>query len=415
MESKELYRHLLGLNEPWTVERVDLDMARQHVDVYVEHPSGMRFACPDCGKECAVYDHLAERVWRHLDSCQFLTYLHARPPRISCPEHGVRQARLPWAEEGSRFTHLFEALAIDVLQAANVTRAAQILRISWDQAWHLMERAVLRGRAAKGATLPRQIGIDEKAIAKGHRYMTLVCDLEAATVEYIGEERTEDSLAAYFTAFTEEQRAGIEAISLDMWPAYINACRAHVPQAEDKMVFDRFHIMQHVGQGVDRVRKQEHKELLQQGDTTLKRSKYLWLYSAENMPAAAQERFAQIKNGNLKTARAWAMKESLREMWNYTSAGWAKRFWDRWYFWATHSRLAPMVEKAKLIARHLPNILTYFTHRITNAVAEGLNSKIATVQKRACGFRNRDHFKIAVYFHCGGLDLYPASVIHRKV
>jgi len=415
MESKELYRHLLGLNEPWTVERVDLDMARQHVDVYVDHPIGMRFACPDCGKECAVYDHLAERVWRHLDSCQFLTYLHASPPRISCPEHGVRQARLPWAEEGSRFTHLFEALAIDVLQAANIKRAAQILRISWDQAWHLMERAVLRGRAAKGATLPRQIGIDEKAIAKGHRYMTLVCDLEAATVEYIGEERTEDSLAAYFAAFTEEQRAGIEAISLDMWPAYINACCAHVPQAEHKMVFDRFHIMQHVGQGVDRVRKQEHKELLQQGDTTLKRSKYLWLYSAENMPAAAQERFAQIKNGNLKTARAWAMKESLRQMWNYVSAGWARRFWGRWYFWATHSRLAPMIEKAKLIARHLPNILTYFTHRITNAVAEGLNSKIATVQKRACGFRNRDHFKIAVYFHCGGLDLYPASVTHRKV
>ncbi|MFC3106697.1 transposase [Undibacterium arcticum] len=166
-----------------------------------------------------------------MDSCQFLTYLHASAPRISCPEHGVRQARLPWAEEGSRFTHLFEVLAIDLLQAANVKRAAQILRISWDQAWRLMERAVLRGRAAKGAALPRQIGIDEKAIAKGHRYMTLVCDLGAATVEYIGEERTEDSLTAYFMAFTEDQRAGIEAISLDMWPAYINACHAQVPQA----------------------------------------------------------------------------------------------------------------------------------------------------------------------------------------
>ena len=327
----------------------------------------------------------------------------------------MRQARLPWAEAGSRFTHLFEALTIDVLLAANVKRAAQLLRISWDQAWHLMERAVLRGRAAKGAALPRQIGIDEKAIAKGHRHMTLVCDLEAATVDYIDEGRTKENLAAYFTAFTEQQRSGIEAISLDMWPAYINACRAHVPQAEGKMVFDRFHIMQHVGQGVDRVRKQEHKELLQQGDTTLTRSKHLWLYSAENMLAAAQARFEQIKHGKLKTARAWAMKESLREMWSYTSAGWARRFWDRWYFWATHSRLAPMIEKAKLMARHLPNILTYFTHRLTNAVAEGLNSKIATVQKRTCGFRNRDHFKIVVYFHCGGLDLYPASVTHRKV
>lgn len=231
MESKELYRHLLGLDEPWVVARVNLDMAKQHVDVYVDHPSGTRFACPECGQACAVYDHLAERVWRHLDSCQFMTYLHASPPRIKCPDHGVRQASLPWAQAGSRFTHMFEALAIEVLLAANVKQAAQILRISWDQAWHLMERAVARGRAAKGMTVPKQIGIDEKAIAKGQRYMTLVCDLQASTVEYIGDERTEQSLAAYFKAFTPEQREGIEAISLDMWSAYINACRAHVPQA----------------------------------------------------------------------------------------------------------------------------------------------------------------------------------------
>lgn len=414
MESKELYQQLLGLNEPWTVERVELDVVRERVEVYVAHASGTRFACPECARELATYDHLAERVWRHLDSCQFLTYLHASPPRVSCPEHGVHQVKLSWAEAGSRFTHLFEVLAIDILQAANVKRAARILRISWDQAWHLMERAVLRGRAAKGHDMPRQLGVDEKAIAKGHQYMTLVCDLQEASVEYIGEDRKEESLTAYFDAFDQEQRAQIEAISLDMWPAYINACKAKVPGAEGKMVFDRFHIMQHVGQGVDRVRKREHKALLEQGDETLSRSKYLWLYSAENVPAVAQERFAQIRDSNLKTARAWALKESLREWWRYRSLGWAKRFWQRWYFWATHSRLQPMIDVAKLIARHLPNVLTYFKHRITNAVAEGLNSKIATVQKRACGFRNRDHFKIAIYFHCGGLDLYPASVTHRK-
>jgi transposase len=344
-----------------------------------------------------------------------MTYLHASPPRVSCPEHGVRQARLPWADEGSRFTHLFEALAVNVLLAANIERAAGLLRISWDQAWHLMERAVLRGRAAKGDTLPKQIGVDEKAIAKGHQYMTLVCDLDKATVEYIGEDRKEESLAAYFKAFGTERCAGIEAISLDMWPAFINACLSNVPGADTKMVFDRFHIMQHVGKGVDRVRKQEHKALTAQGDDTLARSKYVWLYNEENMPAKARERFDQIKLDNLKTGRAWALKESLRELWGYHSMGWATRFWKRWYYWATHSRLAPMIAAAKLIARHLPNVLTYFKHRITNAVAEGLNSKIATIQKRACGFRNRDHFKIAVYFHCGGLDLYPAHVTHGKV
>ena len=133
------------------------------------------------------------------------------------------------------------------------------------------------------------------------------------------------------------------------------------------------------------------------------------------MTEQARERFAQIKHEHLKTGRAWALKEALREFWSYRTTGWAKRFWDRWYFWATHSRLPPMIEVARMIARHRPNVLTYFKHPVTNAVAEGLNSKIATVQKRACGFRNRDNFKIAVYFHCGGLNLYPARLTHSKV
>ncbi len=415
MESVELYRQLLGLTCPWTVDRVELDMARQHVEVFVGHATGQRFACPECGRELGVYDHLGERVWRHLDSCQFLTYLHARPPRVSCPEHGVHQVTLPWAQAGSRFTNLFEALAIDILLAANVKKAAEILRITWDEAWHLMERAVCRGRMVKGNDLPSQIGIDEKAIAKGHRYMTLVCDLQESTVEYIGEDRKETSLAAYFDAFSNEQRETIEAISLDMWPAYINACRDNVPDADTKMVFDRFHIMRHVIDAVDKVRKQEHKALMQAGNHTLAKSKYLWLTNPANMTDQARKRFAELKVTELKTGRAWALKESLRALWSYTSTAWAMKFWKRWYFWATHSRLAPMIAAAKLIARHLSNVLTYFTHRITNAVAEGLNSKIATVQKRACGYRNPNHFKIAVYFHCGGLNLYPASVTHTKV
>lgn len=322
---------------------------------------------------------------------------------------------LPWAQSGSRFTNLFEALAVNVLLAANVKKAAEILRITWDEAWHLMERAVIRGRAAKISEMPSRIGVDEKAITKGHRYMTLVCDLKESTVEYIGEDRKETSLAAYFEAFPEESRKGIEAISLDMWPAFINACRDKVPGADGKMVFDRFHIMRHVVEAVDKVRKQEHRRLMQAGDNTLTKSKYLWLTNPANMTDKAKARFAELKTAELKTGRAWALKEALRELWGYKSETWATKFWKRWYFWATHSRLAPMIAAAKLIARHLPNVLTYFTHRITNAVAEGLNSKIATVQKRACGYRNPNHFKIAVYFHCGGLNLYPDAVTHTKV
>lgn len=273
----------------------------------------------------------------------------------------------------------------------------------------------MRGRRVKPSAMPALIGVDEKAIAKGQRYMTLVCDLQRATVEYIGRDRKQASLGAYFEAFRPENIQALQAISLDMWPPYINACLDKVPGAEQKMVFDRFHIMRHVVDAVDTVRKREHKALLGMGDTTLTRSKYLWLYSAENVPEKSRERFNLIKGAQLKTARAWALKESLRELWNYRREGWAKRFWQRWYFWATHSRLPPMIDAAKMIARHLPNVLTYFSHRISNAVAEGLSSKVATIQKRACGYRNAEHFKIAVYFHCGGLNLWPQRWTHSKV
>jgi transposase len=278
-----------------------------------------------------------------------------------------------------------------------------------------MQRAVARGRAAKPVAVPKHIGVDEKAISKGHRYMTLVCDLQHGSIEYVGEERTQASLASYFDAFEPDQLAAVEAISMDMWEPYLKATSAAVPGAQDKIVLDRFHIMQHALRALDRVRRAENKELRAEGDNTLVRTKFLWLRSAENLAADAADHFSALKNQTLKTARAWALKESLRTLWDFNLRGWALRFWKRWYFWATHSRLAPMIEAARTINRHLHNVLAYFAHPITNAVTEGLNSKIDVIQKRACGFRNRDHFKIAVYFHCGGLNLYPSVSTPGKV
>ena len=409
MRDVELYRHLLGLEAPWTVQSVELNVKEQRVDVWAGHAKGVRWPCSECGAELGLYDHAEERVWRHLDSCQFLTYLHAQPPRVQCPQHGVRQVRLPWAEARARFTTLFERLAIDVLKETDIQGAAKILRLSWDEAWHILERAVRRGQRAKQPRVVPQVGIDEKAIAKGHQYLTLVADLDQGTVEYIADERKQASLDRYFAGLSEEQRTGIEAIAMDMWDPYVVAVQAHVPEAESKIVFDRYHIMTHMGNAVDGVRKREHRTLQAAGDETLTGSKYLWLYAEENLPTKHRERFEGLIARPLKTARAWAIKESLRDLWSYTHRGWALRHWKGWYFWATHSRLTPVVKTARLIQRHLPNVLTYFAHPITNAVSEGLNSKIQTIKKMAYGFRNREHFKTAIYFHCGGLDLYPAT------
>jgi transposase len=410
MRDTDLYRHLLGLETPWTVARVELNAKEQRVDVWAEHVAGTQWPCPECGLALSGYDHAPERSWRHLDSCQFMTYLHASPPRVSCPEHGVRQVRLPWAEPKARFTALFERFAIEVLRETDVLGATRILRISWDEAWHLMKRAVTRGQAGKVKRVVRQMGVDEKAAAKGHKYLTLVTDLEAGTVEHISDDRTTESLNAFFVTLSPEQKQGIEAIATDMWEPYLYSIHTHVPEAADKVVFDRFHIMQHVGRALDTVRKQEHRALRENGDDTLARSKYLWLYAQENLPEQHRQRFDELRRLDLKTGRAWSIKETLRHLWGQASRISGEAHWKYWYFWATHSRLSPIIAVARTIHRHLANVLTYFDHRITNAVSEGLNSKIQTIKKRAYGFRNKENFKTAIYFHCGGLDLYPASL-----
>ena len=162
----------------------------------------------------------------------------ARPPRVECPEHGVRQVRLPWAEPHSRFTVLFERLAIDVLTACDLASAAGLLRISWDEAWHLMDRAVTRGLAAKPLTAPVHVGVDEKAAGKGQDYITVVSDLDCGTVDYIADERRQASLDGYFEKFTPEQLAGIKAVAMDMWEPFAASVRAHLTDPDDKIVFD---------------------------------------------------------------------------------------------------------------------------------------------------------------------------------
>jgi len=408
MQDIDLYRQVLGLDKPWTVERVDLDVAGHRVDIWVAHESGAVWSCPQCGRELSCRDHAEERVWRHLDTCQFQTHLHARIPRVDCPGHGVVQVRVPWAEARSRFTLLMERLVIDVLtQCATVSGACRLLGLSWDEAWGVMERAVARGRRRKQAKVIPHVGVDEKAFRKGHDYMTVVCDLDAASVEYVAEDRTKESLEGYWKGLSQAQLEGIESVSMDMWPAYIGATLAQVPGAQEKIVFDRFHIMQHMNAAVDTVRKQEHKELLAQQDDTLKGTLHVWRYARENLPERYRATFAWLRRLNLKVGRAWAIKESLRALWDYSSLGWAKRFFVKWFWWATHSRLEPVREVAHLLKRHLHNILTYCKLRVTNAVAEGLNSKIMAIKRRACGYRNKEHFKIAIYFFCGKLDLYP--------
>ncbi|PYP66810.1 MAG: ISL3 family transposase [Gemmatimonadetes bacterium] len=269
-------------------------------------------------------------------------------------------------------------------------------------------RAVGRGLERRGTLELRYIGVDEKSFQRRHDYVTVVSDLAGARVLFVADDRKRESLEAFWAlGLTAAQRAQVEAIAMDMWEPYVQATRAQVPDADRKIVFDRFHCAKHLNEGVDRVRRVEHRELQARGDTRLTGTKYAWLRHPDRFTRAAWRAFGALRNSTLKVARAWALKETAADLWQYRYVGAARKFFRHWYFWATHSRLRPMIEKARMLKTHLPNILTYLRHRITNATAEGLNSKIQWIRYTARGFRNRENFKTAIYFHCGGLDLYP--------
>ena len=412
MRDTELYGQMLGLNSPWRVERVELMLDKQQVHVWVEHGQE-RWKCPECGEPCPLHDHSGERVWRHLDTMQYTTLLHARPPRISCEEHGVRQVLLPWAEPKGRFTMLFECFAIGVLRELGVAGAQRLLRISRDEAWQIEHRAVGRGLARKKQEIPELLGIDEKAWRKGQdSYLSVVCDLDEGTVEWIGDDRKAETLGEYFGRFTLEQRQKVGAVAMDMWKAYTLAVRTWIPDADRKIVYDRFHVMKELVEAVDRVRKAEGRKMEQSDARALKGSKYLWLRSRQNVAREHHRRFAALRRVAVKTARAWAIKELFRQLWDLKTEAGAIRFWKSWYFWATHSRLVPIMSAAKKLHRHLDKLINYFRFRVSNAQAESLNARIEKIKRIAHGYRNLENFKTAIYFHFGALDLYP--VTHGK-
>jgi len=407
MDDKKLYSKILGIRDPWFITNIEFDEENERIDIYVDHYNPIVVACPVCGNRYAPYDHNPERTFQHLNTCQFATYVHVRLPRVKCPNHGVRQIISEFGDDGGDKTFAFERHLIDLAKECSIQAVSRLTGVSWDRLWNMVDHSVGRGFSRKEHRIPKHLGVDEKAFAKGHKYETLVYDNDRGTVEYVVDYRSRQSLEEYYRQFTEQEKQSVESITMDMWDPYIAATKTHISDAEEKIVFDRFHVMKILNEAVDKVRRKEHKELCEQKIDVLKGTRYLWLWSRENVPQWRMPEFRELRKLDLKICRAWAIKENLRHYWDYTSGTWADKYFDKWYQWASRCRLEPIVKAAKTIKRHYRNISTYIKHRVTNALGESINSNIEKVKRLACGFRNRDHYKKAIYFHCGGLDLYP--------
>lgn len=406
MNDTNFYTQILGISRPWEVTEVDLNIDEEQVNIEVSYKSSQAL-CPECKVMSPIHDHREARRWRHLDTCQMKTYIICRIPRVKCRDHGVKTIIVPWSAPSSRATTLFERFAIDLLKASkNQTKTAELLRVSFDMIHHIMEKAVERGLSVREERDIQYVGIDEKSMKKGHRYISVLSDSKKRSVIDVSEGRTFSSGKSLLDkGLTDKQKSKVEAVSMDMWKAYINVVHRELSHAS--IVHDKFHIIKYLNDAVDKTRREEAQKLKEVDDRTLTKTKYLFLKNPENMTTQQSTRFKQIQALNLVTSQAWAAKENFKEFFENETINDAKFFFAEWYQDIKDRLLDHMIKVGKMLIVHSEGLLNYIEHQITNSVAEWLNGKIQEIKTIARGFRKFENFRIAILFFLGKLDLYP--------
>jgi transposase len=405
MTDKQILTALLQLSAPWYIVRIDVEVAKEEAHIFVDHHPG-HLPCATCGSPCLVEDHAADRTWRHLDMWQAKTFIHARMPRTRCAIHGVLRVAVPWSEPGSRFSMAFEERVIATILACQTVQGAScLLRISWDEARGIMERAVARGLGRREAEIIEYVGVDEKAIRKGHRYVTILTDLEGRRILEVTPERTVTSLVDALKSLDSRQISGVLAVSMDMWEPYRTAIDEAFTVPRPDVVHDRFHIVSHANKALNDVRKDEARELATAGRNDLTGTRLAILYGTENIPERYEATIAQLKASDLRTAKGYALKENLRRCWHHRLERTARKHFASWITWARRSTLRPFAKVADMIDKRFEDIVSYFRHPITNGPQEGMNAKLMSVIRAARGYRHHETFRMAALFFLGGLDM----------
>ena len=414
-QMRELFRVALGLAEPWRISKVEFSAEQQQLDLWVDFPSGSRFACPECGRsECGAYD-TSERTWRHLNFFQYKTLLHARQPRVECPDHGVKTVEVPWAKPGSGFTLLMEAFILVLVQSGmTAAQAARLIGEHDTRVWRVLQRYVEQARAEADFSKVTAVGVDETSRRRGHNYISVFMDLDKEHSRVLF--ATEGKDAQTVEAFKQDLEAHggkveqIDEACLDMSPAFISGLTEQFPKVH--LTFDKFHLMQLLSCAVDQVRREE-----QPTHPELKGTRYVWLKNDWNRTQKQASIFNELRSSHLATVRATHLKSVFGDLFALDTAEEAEPLLKHWYFWATHSRIAPMIKVAKTIKKHWAGVLRWFTSRISNGLLEAINSLIQSAKAKARGFRSTRYLITMVYLIAGKLDFkLPAiaQVTHTK-
>ena len=405
MDTSRLFTAALQLREPWKVGSVDFrdgDDGRQEPRIGIGFEEGSRFRCPEPGCRqdgCPVHDTRG-RVWRHLNFFRYKAFIHAGVPRVTCPEHGVRTVPVPWARPGSGFTLLFEAWAVGMARHLPVGTLAEQVDETDTRLWRSVARYVGEARDLEDYTGVEAIGIDGTG-RKGRHCITVVADLVERDVINVTAGKDPSTVKRFVDDFTAHNGVPgyVRLVACDMSLGFRKGIRGYLPDAG--RIVDRFHVVRHANEAVDRVRKAEGRS-----NGPLKRTKYLWPGNESGLGEPQSEAKHALMKQRLKTGRACRMRETLQDVYETgRTPAEARVRLHRLCSWMMHSRLEPMKDLARMIRRHWNEIPAYFTHPYTNAVLEGADSVIQNIRRRARGFRNMDYFATMVYLTCGKLDL----------
>jgi transposase len=402
MDLVSFYQSVIAPPRPWKVVRVECFDDALRIDVWLEHEPST-FRCPTCMTECPTHDHAPERVWRHLDTCEFQTYIHARLPRVKCKNHGVLTAHVPFVTPQTSVTTPMETLCIKAMKECTLSGAETLFGVTARKLHRIQNLAVARGMERRGEETPVKMGLDEKQVFARHKYFTIITDLQWRKVVDVVDKRNIDAIAPWFEARSPSLKK-TELVAMDMSAGYANIARKFMPFAE--ICFDKFHVIKLLNNAVDATRKDEQKTMDIEQKRKMFKSRFCFLYGKEKLDKENKEKFERASAVARKTARAWAIKEFMRDMWNLPPPEFEPQF-KRWYWWATHSRLEHVVKVAKTLKLHLEGIVNAVLYGITNALTEGMNSKIEAIKRAASGYRNKQNFRNAILFHCGKLDMMP--------
>jgi transposase len=415
-----LFTSALGLQAPWVVVKVELDTSKRRIDFEVACEA-KRLPCPACGATGQGVHDRVRRDWRHLDFFQFEAWLHAEVPRVDCDACGkTTTAGVPWARPGSGFTMLFEALALSLCQSMPVTHAAALLRVNSKRLWNRIEYYVEVARAQEEMKNVSVVGIDELSIRRGQQYVTLVHDLEAKRLLFMTGGRKHGTVADFKADLVAHggDPDDIEHVCMDMSAAYTKGVTEALPQAQ--ISFDRFHVIALANEAMDTVRRHEMREeprAVRAAVGTEQRGikGMAWGMRKDHSGWTVEQinTMYRLQRSNLKSARAWRLKEGLRSVYRTGLAGncptQAEAALKRWISWARRSRLDPFKKLALTLKERQAGVVRGMLDGRSNAYVEAMNGMLQQVKRAARGFRTVKNFVAIAYLRMAKLNNLPQN------